>query len=67
MSLKVLNSQVSPVLTLNVLISAYFLHNIGQNITQNKAFFVQFSKFEPINFTLRTNTKIWVFEHMNCS
>ena len=43
------------------------MHNIGQKITQNKAFFGQFSEFEPINFTLRTNTKIYVFEHKNCS
>ena len=43
------------------------MHNIGQNINQNKAFFGHFSEFEPINFTLRTNTKIWVFDHMNYS
>ena len=43
------------------------MHNIGQNITQINAFFCQFSEFEPMNFILRTNTKIWVFEHMNCS
>ena len=41
--------------------------NIGQNITQHKAFFGQFSEFEPINFTLTIDTKLWVFEHMNCS
>jgi len=36
-------------------------------LTQNKFFLCQFSELEFINFTLRTNAKIWLFEHINCS
>ena len=28
---------------------------------------ILFSEFEPMHFTLSTNAKKWVFEHMNCS
>ena len=36
-------------------------------LTQNKFFLCQFSELEFINSTLRTNAKIWLFEHLNCS
>ena len=38
------------------------MHYIGQNITQNKAYFCTFSEFEPINFTLQKdgNLSIWI-------